>query len=99
MEKSAVSDRLREFVKSLGLSNLAFEKECGLYNGYVKDIGTRVEVENPMLHREGRRHRSMAVFRKKGERKGERCRRSSDPFPAWKGWVGFQSSADSTFNW
>lgn len=45
MEKSAVSDRLREFVKSLGLSNLAFEKECGLYNGYVKDIGTRVEVE------------------------------------------------------
>lgn len=45
MEKTVVSDRLREFVKSLGLSNLAFEKECGLYNGYVKDIGTRVEVE------------------------------------------------------
>ena len=33
-----VKDRLGEFIAHLGLNNSAFEKKCGLSNGYIRNF-------------------------------------------------------------
>ena len=55
-----VKERLNEYIKSQGLSVLAFEKMCGLSNGYVSSISKGIgkeKLENilrifPNLNRE-----------------------------------------------
>lgn len=48
MSENTISERLREFSQSEGLNNRQFEIRCGLYNGYVKDVGkgSRVGIDN-----------------------------------------------------
>lgn len=38
--------RLKEFFAKEGLNNSRFEKACGLYNGFVKDMDTAIKFES-----------------------------------------------------
>lgn len=41
-ENQTLKERLILFIKEMGMSVYAFEKECGLSQGYVKNIGEKI---------------------------------------------------------
>lgn len=43
---SPIKARLQEFFKVEGLNNSRFEKQCGLYNGFVKDLDQQIRFES-----------------------------------------------------
>ncbi len=45
-DASLVPMRLREYLASIKSNNSRFEKQCGLYNGFVKDMDTQITFES-----------------------------------------------------
>ena len=45
-DTSAIRDRLKEYLDAEGLNNRRFEQKCGLYNGFVKDLDTKIKFES-----------------------------------------------------
>lgn len=43
---SPIKERLQEYFKVAGLNNSRFEKQCGLYNGFVKDLDQQIRFES-----------------------------------------------------
>lgn len=41
-----VRDRLQDYLASQGLNNRSFERKCNLYNGFVKDIDSKITFES-----------------------------------------------------
>lgn len=41
-----IKTRLKEYLDFEGLNNSRFEKRCGLYNGFVKDMDTQIKFES-----------------------------------------------------
>jgi len=41
-----VRQRLSEYMASESLNNSRFEKRCGLYNGFVKDMDSQIKFES-----------------------------------------------------
>lgn len=45
-DAALVPMRLREYLASIKSNNSRFEKQCGLYNGFVKDMDTQITFES-----------------------------------------------------
>ena len=43
---SPIKARLQEYFKVAGLNNSRFEKQCGLYNGFVKELDQQIRFES-----------------------------------------------------
>lgn len=41
-----VKERLRLYLADAGLNNRSFEVKCGLYNGFVKDMDSKITFES-----------------------------------------------------